>query len=332
MTVQITIIGTGQIGSSIGLALAEHQDLFFRIGHDKDFRIANRAKEMGAFDRVERNLPSSVSKAQIAILALPFDQIRETLEIIGPDLQPDAVVMDTAPLKSAVLAWASELLPASCHYIGLTPVLNPAYLGSAERGIEAAHADLFKRGMMAILPQPGTPSEAIKLATDFTHFLGASHLFIDSVELDSMMAATHILPQLIAAALLNTTVDQPGWTDARKLAGRPYADATRAVTQTEDAHCLSSEAIAANEHLVRLINNLVDQLFEIRDQLSARDAEKLLKDLSQASLGREKWLRERNTAQWDLTENTSKVDLPSSKQVFARMFTFGSGRKPKPPR
>ena len=83
---------------------------------------------------------------------------------------------------------------------------------------------------------------------------------------------------------------------------------------------------------LRLINNLVDQLFEIRDQLSARDAEKLLKDLSQASFGREKWLRERNTAQWDLTENTSKVDLPSSKQVFARMFTFGSGRKPKPPK
>ena len=36
MTVQISIIGTGQIGTSIGLALAEHQDMFYRVGHDKE--------------------------------------------------------------------------------------------------------------------------------------------------------------------------------------------------------------------------------------------------------------------------------------------------------
>ena len=34
MTVQITIIGMGQIGASIGLALGEHKDLFMRVGHD----------------------------------------------------------------------------------------------------------------------------------------------------------------------------------------------------------------------------------------------------------------------------------------------------------
>ncbi len=36
----------------------------------------------------------------------------------------------------------------------------------------------------------------------------------------------HVLPQLAAAALLDTTVDKPGWQEARKLAGRPYATVT----------------------------------------------------------------------------------------------------------
>ncbi len=106
--------------------------------------------------------------------------------------------MDTAPVKSEVLQWAKELLPPKRYYIGLTPVLNPAYLDTPGSGVEAAHADLFKNGMMAILSPQGVPSEAIKLATDFSHLLGAEHLFMDPVELDSMMAATHILPQLIA--------------------------------------------------------------------------------------------------------------------------------------
>ena len=332
MTVQITIIGTGQVGTSMGLALAEHQDLFLRLGHDKDFKVASRAKDMGAFDRVERNLPRSVSGAQIVVLALPLDQIQETFRFIAQDLQDNTVVMDTAPIKGPVLSWASELLPNTCHYIGLAPAVNPAYLDSPERGVEAAHADLFKNGLMAILSSPGVPAEAIKLATDFTHLLGAGHLFIDPVELDSMMAATHLLPQLVAAALLNSTVDQPGWLDARKLAGQPYADATRAVTHAAEAQSLSSEAIEARQHLVRQISALVDKLLELREHLSENEADKLIQELSHASHGREQWLNERSSANWNLAENAARVELPTSGQVFARLFTFGGGRKPKPPK
>src|SRR4030065_2960815 len=111
MTVQITIIGTGQIGASIGLALAAHKDMFLRVGHDKDIRIANRAKDMGALDRVAINLPNSVANADIVVLALPLDQIQETLKVIAPELKDEVVVMDTAPIKSEVMLWAMELLP-----------------------------------------------------------------------------------------------------------------------------------------------------------------------------------------------------------------------------
>jgi prephenate dehydrogenase len=68
MAVQITIIGTGQIGTSMGLALAEHKDMFFRVGHDKDIRVANRAKDKGAFDRVDINLPNTSEKRGDAVV------------------------------------------------------------------------------------------------------------------------------------------------------------------------------------------------------------------------------------------------------------------------
>ena len=332
MTVQITIIGTGQIGASIGLALGEHKDLFIRVGHDKDVRVANQAKDMGALDRVNINLPNSVADAAIIILALPLDQIRDTLKFIAPNLQEEAVVMDTAPVKSEVLQWAKELLPPKRYYIGLTPVLNPVYLDTLGSGVVSAHADLFKNGMMAILSPQGVPSEAIKLATDFSHLLGAEHLFMDPVELDSMMAATHVLPQLIASALLNTTVDQPGWYEARKLAGRPYAVVTSAATQFGEANSLSGQAISTHEHMVRWLDALMENLYILRQLLASKDAEKLLTELSRARLGREKWLAERNTANWAATENAPEVNLPTAKDVFARMFTFGGGRKQKPPK
>jgi prephenate dehydrogenase len=332
VAVQITIIGTGLIGASIGLALAEHKDLFLRVGHDKDPRIANRAKDMGALDRVDSNLPHSVTGAEIVILALPLDQIRDTLKFIKMDLIADAVIMDTAPVKGDVLQWAKELLPPQRYYIGLTPVFNPAYLETPGTGVEAARADLFKHGLMTIVSPQGVPSEAIKLATDFSRLLGAEHLFIDPVEQDSMMAATHILPQLIAAALLNTTVDQPGWHDSRKLAGRPYAAVTNAMTQFEEVNSLSSQAISAHMHLVRWIDALVENLDVLRQELASEDAEKLQEVLTRARNGREKWLREKNTLSWAATEGATNIDLPNARQVFTRMFTFGGGRKPKQPK
>jgi len=329
MTVQITIIGTGQIGASIGLALGEHKDLFIRVGHDKEMRVANRAKDLGAVDRVAINLPNSVAEAAIVVLALPLDQIQETFKFIAADLQEETVVMDTAPVKSEVIQWAKQILPPKRYYIGLAPVLNPAYLETPGSGVDAARADLFTNGLMAILSPQGVPSEAIKLATDFSHLLGAEHLFIDPTELDSMMAATHILPQLIAATLLNTTVGQPGWYEARKLAGRPYAALTSAVAQFGDASALSSQAMASNEHLVRWIDSFMSNLYLLRQQLAEKQSDKLLEQLATARAGREKWLVERGTANWAATETAPNVNLPSAKDVFARMFTFGGGRKSK---
>jgi prephenate dehydrogenase len=164
MAVQLTIVGMGQIGTSVGLALADQPEVIHRLGHDRELRIARRAKKMGALDKVSMNLPSSVEKADLVLLALPVDQIRETLEIVREDLKEGAVVMDTGPAKQVVAAWVDELLPPGRFYVGLSPVLNPVYLHDIDVGAEAAHPDLFRDGLMGIVSPPGVPSEAIKLA------------------------------------------------------------------------------------------------------------------------------------------------------------------------
>jgi prephenate dehydrogenase len=149
MAVQVTIIGLGQIGTSIGLALGEHHELVYRVGHDRELGIARKAEKMGALDKVMINLPSAARQADLILLCLPMDQIRETLALIAPDLKDSAVIMDTGPAKEVVAGWAAELLPAGRHYIGLTPVLNPVYLHEVDAGVDAARPDLFRGGVMA---------------------------------------------------------------------------------------------------------------------------------------------------------------------------------------
>ncbi|MCC6984915.1 MAG: hypothetical protein IT309_00665, partial [Anaerolineales bacterium] len=63
MPVKITIIGLGQIGASVGLALAAHKDKVVTTGHDKEIGNEQRAKKLGAVDQTNHNLPASVENA-----------------------------------------------------------------------------------------------------------------------------------------------------------------------------------------------------------------------------------------------------------------------------
>ena len=58
MPVQITIIGLGQIGASMGLALASHKDKILRIGHDKKAEVEREALKKGW--RIKWNTTSRV--------------------------------------------------------------------------------------------------------------------------------------------------------------------------------------------------------------------------------------------------------------------------------
>jgi prephenate dehydrogenase len=327
MTIEITIIGLGQIGASIGLALAEHKELIRRTGHDRKTIVARQAEKIGAIDRVENNLPKAVRGADLVILALPIDQIRETLPIIAPNLKQNAVVMDTAPIKEVVASWAAEFLPNERHYVGLTPVLNPSYLHQIDSGIEAARADLFNGGLMTIVTPPHTGSEAIKLAADLTRLLGARPMFVDPVEMDGLMAATHLLPQLMAAALLNATIDQPGWREGRKVAGRGYAEASGPIVHLDDITPLKDLALLNQVNIVRILDSAIAALYAIRDDIDAQDGDSLEKRLERAHQGREKWWQERQAGDWS-GDGLPSIDLPERPGILGQLF--GLQRKPKP--
>jgi prephenate dehydrogenase len=327
MTVQITIIGLGQIGASIGLALKDKKDQIVRVGHDKEIEISRQAEKLGAIDRVDINLPHSVQGADLVVLALPLDQLRPTLQFIAPDLRENCVVIDTGPAKETMAAWAAELLPESCHYVGLTPIINPAYLYDHDLGIRAARPDLFKGGLMAIVASTRADSAALKLGADLTRLLGAMPLFADPLEVDGVMAATHLLPQLMAAALLNATIDQPGWREGRKFAGRAYAEATASVISPGDAHSLAATALLNRDNTLRVLDTAIATLSAIRNDIDVQDEAALDERLKRARSGREAWWKGRQSGEWISETNAPAVDLPDMPGMFGRLF--GIGKKPK---
>jgi len=330
MTAQITIIGLGQIGASIGLAL-KAQNLDVRlVGHDKDVETAKEAQKLGAVDEIKYNLPASVREAQIVILALPFAGIRQTLEVIASDLHEGILILDTAPAKATVAAWTKELLPPGRFYIGLTPAINPNYLHGTDFGVKAARADLFDKGLMVVNAPVGTPESVFNLAMELVSLFGAVPLLMDTAEADGVFAAIHMLPQLASSALLDATVDKPGWQEARKLAGRPYASVTSGSAYHDDVASLRDSVLENRENVVRLLNTYISTLLQLRDEINDNNRDTLSERLEAALSGRIRWFDERLAAEW-LQREGQQVDVPKfGERVNQTLFgSMISDRKPR---
>jgi prephenate dehydrogenase len=325
MPVQITIIGLGQIGASIGLALSQHKTIVSVVGHDIDVAVERAAQKKGVVERAEHNLPKAVKDARAVLLALPVHQIRETLEFIAPDLSQGAVVVDTAPIKSEVAKWAKDILPEGCYYVGLVPTIGSEYLNDAGTGLDSAKADLFSKSIFLVSAPPGAPGEAVQLVSDLVKLMDATAMLTDILESDGLMTSAYLLPQLVSAALLNATVDQPGWKDVRKLAGRTYNATTSGLMPQDEAEPLQMLSKHNRENTVRSLDIMIAALRALRDDIET-GREDIVKDRLQAALqGRKNWVNERGLSNW-VEMQRQPADYPSTSD---RLLGGFMGRRPK---
>lgn len=325
MTVQVAIIGLGQIGASFGLALANQKPPIYRVGHDLELGNARLAEKKGAVDKTSFTLPNAVHKADFVILSVPLDQVRSTLEAIAPDLRENCVVFDTSPIKQTVLDWAQAILPPKRYFVGLTPVVGGRYLQNPQAGAGAAQADLFRQGMLAIVSPPGTPESALRLATDLATLVGADHMFIDPLEVDSIMAGLHLLPQLSAAALVRAIIKKPGWFDARKLSGSAFAAQVQSVNNQDEPASLAAAALYTRENTLRVMDNLLQAIYDLRQAIEDADLEALTQMLKEAQQIHLEWLNERLEGQWTAKEIGQSADMPRAGDYLGRLI----GIRPK---
>ncbi|HUI87092.1 MAG TPA: prephenate dehydrogenase [Anaerolineales bacterium] len=318
MNSQITIIGLGQIGASIGLALRGNKNVK-RVGYDKDVAVSRAAQSLEVVDEI-KNLPAAVKDAALVVLCLPLSEIRETLRHIGPWLADNTLIMDTAPVKSGVISWVKELIPPDRFYVGLVPAIGSHYIASLEFGLNAAQPDLFQKGIMVVDVPQGIPEEIVNRAFDFCHSLGAKPMLFDILESDGLMTSVHVLPQLTAAALLNATIGLPGWQEARKLAGRPFAGVTSGMAYHDNAQSLQEAVLANRASAVHALETLMAALQGLRDDIEQGNEAGISERLSDSVKDRETWLDERGEAPW-LQEGGDAMEAPrAGEQIMQTLF------------
>ncbi len=217
---KIAIIGTGYVGTSIGLALKARRANLEIVGHDREFGRAGEAKKRGALDRAEWNLPATLEGAAMVVVATPVQAIDEVFELIARFVEPGCVVTDTAALKGPVLQWAEKRLAGRAHFVGGHPIVGEV------GGERVPSATLFEGRTYCVVPAPVASNEAVDQVVRLAHALGAIPLFLDPAEHDSHVAAIGQLPTLLASTLVNLVTANPAWRDGQRLAGPTFGTAT----------------------------------------------------------------------------------------------------------
>jgi prephenate dehydrogenase len=324
----IAIIGLGYIGTSLGLALREKvPDVEIR-GHDRDAEFANAAQVMGAVTKTYGSMRAACKGADMVIVALPLPAVRATMKTIGPHLKEGCIVTDAAHLKIPVLDAVREHLPENARYVPATPIPGPAVeAGQSMLDVTAAKADAFENGLYCIAPASDTDPDAITFVVDFARTIGANPLFLDPAEHDGLQTGVIDLPHLLAVTLLRMTVDSPGWSDMRKVAGYDFANLTDLIATNPVAS--GESAFLNRENLILRLDMLIAELHRLRRDLEEGDLEAVEKIYVDAFKGRAKWLHERAQGVW---ERPDVDDIPTFKDQMTEMFVGGLFKRRRPPR
>ena len=262
---QITIVGLGFIGGSIGLALRRRAREVQIVGHDREPSRGRQARGMGAIDHAEWNLIRACEEADVVVLALPPEGLRDTLQALSADIEPRCLVTDTATVKGAVVRWAEELLPPQVAFVGGDPLVQ-----LPGQGLDGARADLFQDRLYCLTPGAKVPPAAVQRAIELVRLLGAEPYFLDADEHDGIRAAVEHLPLLLTALLLREVAHCPAPQEMRRLTGQLLSHATTLMSgesSTYRALCVAnSSAISHWSRAMRRGLGELERLLEARDE------------------------------------------------------------------
>lgn len=319
----VSILGLGRIGASIGLALKASEFELEIIGYDDNREYGRQAKEMGAVDKLNWNLLNAATSADIVVLTMPFKELESTLQLIGDDLSPHALIIDLGSLKSPGLKWAEQYIKRG-HYIGASLVLAASMLTDSRLSIEAADARLFVDSVFCIMPSPSAEPKAVETAVNFGRLLGATPFFLDPMEFDSLIHGVETGPGLLSVAMFRAVQKSTGWRDILRFAGLPFALATTGLENEDLAHL----ALENKEASLRWLDGVLNELKEVRRWVAEGELERLELILDELSIERARWIHNRTKNDW--TENIDKPDLNQMGGIGGQFFgMFGRRGKDK---
>lgn len=254
------IIGTGLLGTSLGLSLTD-------AGYPVSLRDISPAAAHLAQDLGAGQIAAASLVPDLVVVATPPDSAGQQVVAALHEF-PDAMVTDVTSVKGAV---ERDVLSAVSHDDAARFVGSHPMAGRERSGAAAADKDIFAGRTWVICPSPVTRGAAVELVREVAVASGAVPRVMTASEHDKAVAAVSHVPQVLASLTAAQLGDLPA--EALTLSGQGVRDVTRIAASDPMmwAPILAANAAAVRPHL----EGVHQQLEEILAALDAAEQEGL---------------------------------------------------------
>jgi prephenate dehydrogenase len=268
MIERIAILGTGLLGTSVGLALRAAGFRGSIAGWNRSAEHARTALSMGAIDSVAADPLEAARAAQVTLLSVPIYATLDWMEKLAGVLGSEHLVTDVGSTKAQISAAAGRLFntPERAAFLPGHPMA-----GKERGGAALGDAELFRGAVWLFTDDPAaqrSPHSAalVKGWREWVAAMGAKTLDLDPARHDELVAWVSHLPQFLATALSALLEQEVGGApELKDVGGRALREMTRlgaspysmwrdiALTNTE---AVQEALLALEQRLAHLRENL----------------------------------------------------------------------------
>jgi prephenate dehydrogenase len=230
MIERIAILGTGLLGTSIGLALRAAGFHGSLVGWNRSEDGGREALSMGAIDSLAGDALQAARDSQVVVLCVPIYSTLDYMEQLSGMLGPEHLVTDVGSTKAQITASADRLFntPDRAAFLPGHPMA-----GKERGGASLGDANLFRGAVWLFSDDPSwqrSPHGQV-LSQDWREWvvaMGAKAVDLDATRHDELVAWVSHLPQLTATALSSLLEDQVGNApELKHVGGRALREMTR---------------------------------------------------------------------------------------------------------
>jgi prephenate dehydrogenase len=227
---RITILGTGLLGTSVGLALRAAGFKGAITGWNRSSEHAQTALKMGAIDSVATDPVEAARLSQVMLLAVPINATLDFMEKLAPVLGPSQMVTDVGSTKRMITETGTRLYntPERAAFLPGHPMA-----GKERGGAALGDANLFRGAVWLFTDNSAAKrsSQATELVNEWRDWvtkMGAKTLDLDPVRHDELVAWVSHLPQFTATALSALLEEEVGNApELKDVGGRALREMTR---------------------------------------------------------------------------------------------------------
>jgi prephenate dehydrogenase len=249
MLEKVRIVGSGLIGTSIGLGLVQRGIAVEMVDSDPGAQAL-------AMDLIGGAL---LTDPDLVVFALPTS----ALSVIIPNeiaLNPQSTFMDVGSVKNEVLLQVKTFSGLSTRFLPTHPMA-----GREIGGAGSARADLFQGRSWILTPEAECAEESKDLVLELINYLGATPIELTALDHDAAMAKISHLPQITASLLAKQLSGTP--LEWMELAGQGLRDTTRIAGSDENLwkEIIYSNRSEISELLISLQNDLKQMIAALDD-------------------------------------------------------------------